>query len=216
MLAELRRLIDDRLSPYFWPDATLLGWLAEGEDTFCDDTGYFRDGTSYSITLEAGTQVYALPSDRIIETLSIWNGYTRLTQPKTSEEFDAASLDWGTTTGVPTMWKQDVDTGSIIFYPTPSDTADAVVLSLRVWRYSLVSLDDDASEAAEVPSRFHRACIEWAAYKALNEHDAETQDPVKAAEHLAMYKDYARRGLAAFRRSHGITTYVGTDPAYRT
>lgn len=213
MLTELRRVINDDTSYPEWPEDTLISFLAEGQDKFCEDTGYFRDSSSFSITLDAGVAVYDVP-DRIIEILSIWNGHKKLTKIDTGTDFEDQEIDWSITTGIPTQWKLDDDTGSIVFYPTPSTDADNVVLTIKAWRYSLVDLAASTGEP-EIPARYQRACIEWAAFKALSFHDAETQDPVKAEEHEDNFKRYVHDGLIAFRRSHGIEMRVGCDPAYR-
>lgn len=214
MLTELRSVVDDDPGRPAWSDTALYGFLGEGQDKFCEDTGYFRDARSFTIELESGTSLYEVP-DRIIEILSIWYGYKKLTKIPTGSDFDAADTDWSVTLGVPTHWRLDEDSGYVVLYPTPSAAVDGERLTLKVWRYSLNDLGTGEHEP-ELPSRLQRACIEWAAYKALSDHDAETQDPVKADDHLDNYKIYVRDGLAAFRRTHGIEASVGSNPAYRT
>lgn len=213
MLEELQAVINDDTDYPEWAEVTLLGLLSEGQDKFCEDTGYFRDSSSFTVTLETGTALYDLP-DRIIQVLSVWHGSKKLTKIDVDSGFEDSVVDWTTTTGAPSRWKLDDDTGSIIIYPTPTAAYNDVDLILKAWRYSLTDLADDGGEP-ELPSRFQRACIEWAAYKALSNHDAETQDPAKAAEHLRNYKAYVTDGLLAFRRTHGIETRVGTNSAYR-
>ena len=85
----------------------------------------------------------------------------------------------------------------------------------------MVSLDHSTGGAYDgqpelFPPRLRRACVEWAAYKAFMHHDMETQDPVKAGDHLNAYKMYASDGRTHFRRVHGLEVSVGIDPAYRT
>ena len=43
VLAELREVLNDKVSPYGWSDKRLLHFLSLGQDQFCKDTGFFRD-----------------------------------------------------------------------------------------------------------------------------------------------------------------------------
>lgn len=218
MLAELRETISDDVVTYKWSDARLLGYLAEGQDEFCEQTGYFTDFTSHTITLATDTATYAIP-DRVIEVLDIWDGTRRLGKFQESDR-GFLNTDWdpaqtASNTGRPNRWQADRETGSITFDRTPTAAENGDTLQLRVWRYSADALDDAGIEP-EIPSRFHRACIEWAAYKAMNTHDAEKQDKIKAVDHFRAFNDYVVKGRRARRRYEGVETRVGSSPAYRT
>ena len=314
MLAELREVLNAYGSTAAaWSDARLLGYLAEGQDKFCEETGFFVDKTNYSITLATGTRIYAIP-ERVIQLLSVLDGTRLLSKLPTGEVFNFIT-EFGEAndtivSGDPEVWTTDQETADIEFDRTPTAAENGDIYTLRVWRYSrsplnrtsstitlagslhagdviaatvsdvvysyavlgtegtltavatalaavidaatslvatasgqVVSISaadlsvstittvavsgagatvtaaaaDSYSASPEIPSRFHRAPIEWAAYKALNHHDAETQDPVKAKDHKdAFYDEYVADGIAAFRRYHNIETRVGSDPAYRT
>ena len=218
MLAELREVIDETTTQYAWTESTLLGYLAEGQDRFCERTGYFMDILSTPITLSTGVAIYAIP-DRVIQIQDIFNGTKKLGK---FQEDDRSKLtnDWTQfddpeTTGVPTAWQTDRESGYITLDKTPTADEDGDTLTLRVWRYSSTALDASGGEP-EIPDRFHRACIEWAAYKAYMHHDEEQQDPVKAGDHLRAFEDYTQQGHTAMRRYHGVETRVGTSQAYRT
>lgn len=223
MLTELKAKLRETAIDPAWGDTRLLAWLAEGQDEFCERTGYFVDNTSYAITLVEGTSSYAIP-ERAIQVLDIWDGTRRLGK---FQEGDRKQLtpDWdpaveSTLTGRPQRWQTDGETGSITFDRTPTATEDGESLTLRVWRYSLYDLDDDtaptASAEPEIPRRFHWAPIEWACRQALLDHDLEKQDPVKASKHEANFLEHISKGKLHFQRFHGQETRVGTSPAYRT
>lgn len=218
MLAELRELVDDTVAPYAWSDVRLLAYLAEGQDKFCEDTGFFADRTNYSVTLVAGTESYAL-DDRVIEVMDVWNGSTKLGKFEERDRTDIPSkwfpYSTASATGLPQCWQTDRETGYITVYPVPTAAEAGTVLTLRVWRYSQYALDATGKEP-EIPARFHRACTEWAAFKSFMHHDQEKQDKVKASEHLAEYKMYVASGAVALRRLQGMDTRVGAAPAYRT
>ena len=228
MLAELREVLrDSTTSDTFWSDPLLLSYLAEGQDEFCERTGYFSDFTNHSITLVAGTAVYAIP-DRVIEVMDIWDGTRRLGKFEETDRFritpDWLTSDVSTQMGRPQAWQADQVTGSITFDRVPTAAEAGAVFQLRTWRYSLFALDDDdidpdvdgVSAEPEIPSRFHRALIEWAAYKAMMSHDAEKQDKIKADDHFAAFADYVNKGKRALKRIQGQAVRVGTAPAYRT
>ena len=223
MLAELRDVLSDLTVAGSWSDTRLFGYLSEGQDKFCEDTGYFGDITNYSLTLATGTAMYAIPP-RAIQVMDIWDGTKRLGMvlPDRVAAQDTELFDLGSTaTGRPSHWQTDQTTGFIKLTPTPTLAENGVILTLRVWRYSRYDLAGDGATAGvpaelEIPSRFHRACIEWAAYKSFMHHDVEAQDPVKAGDHLQAYRAYVSDGKDALRRIQNMETRVGSDPAYRT
>lgn len=224
MFTELRSRLSDDVAPYKWSDAFLLSVLAEGQDKFCEETGYFVDFSNYAVTLQTGVAVYAVPT-RAIEVLDIWDGTRRLGKYQESDR-SAVTQDWdpavsASQSGRPQRWQTDRSTGSITFDRVPTAVENGVVLQLRVWRYSRYALDGDGPVAnvvaePEIPSRFHRAPIEWAAFKAYTDHDAEKADRVKAETHERNFAAYCRDGKRALQRIQGHSLRVGTAPAYRT
>ena len=226
MLRILRETLNEETINGIWVEATLLAYLAEGQDKFCEDTGFFVDISNFSLTMQTGVAVYAIP-DRVIQVLNIWNGSTRLGKVLTGEVYDEDGWGWSASaTGVPTRWRTDQTTGYIEVNPTPTADENGDVLTLQVWRYSRYDLAGDgpvpegggAAPVAEpeIPSRFHQAPIEWACYRAFMHHDMEAQDQVKAAEHLANFRAYVYDGKLALKRAHNHETRVSINPAYRT
>lgn len=223
MLAELRELIDDTTSTHqFWSDTRLLAYLAEGQDKFCEDTGFFRDKSNFTIELETGVSTYDIP-DRVIEVIDIFDGNVKLGKILTGTA-EVVYPDWSEaveTTGRPRYWRTDNDTGMIELSPTPTADENEELYTLLVWRYSLYDLagygaTPGVAAEPELRSQLQRACICWAAYKAFSHHDAESQDPVKAKEHLDDYREYVYRGKLAFNRLHNIETRVAPNQIYAT
>jgi hypothetical protein len=223
MLTELLEVLNSETTNGAWSDARLLAYLAEGQDKFCEETGFFVDITNYTLALATGTALYAIPA-RAIQIMNIWYGTKRLgkvLQDSVSEP-DEWPVDFDdTASGMPNQWQTDQTTGFIKLAPTPTATENGLTLNLHVWRYSRYDLAGDGATTGvaatpELPARFQRACIEWAAYKAFNHHDMEAQDPVKARDHLSIFNEYVMDGRSAFRRFHNLETRIGSDPAYRT
>lgn len=214
MLAELKVALGETSIDPAWGDARLLDMMAEGQDQFCEDTGYFVDQSTSTIcefTSVIGQASYTF-SDRIIHILEVWQDTTRLGKFNQTDKGPQNRL--GVATEVPAnnqtpyAWQTDRETQKVTIYPTPIAALD---YTLRVWRYATTWLADTGAEP-EIPVRFHRAPIMWAAFLALSDHDFEKQDDVKAKEHLAMYQYYVGKGTTAFNRLRGGDT--DSEPAF--
>lgn len=223
MLARLKELLDESVIDPGWVESTLMSYLAEGQAKFCEDTGFFIDKTNFTIDTEIGTSVYAL-DERIIKVLGVYDGTTRLgkygerdTEP--APGMGNLTFDFSSPTGDAQAWNPEEVPGSLVLYPTPTTVR---TLTLRVWRYPLYALDDDDIDgegtpaSPEIPSRFHRACIEWAAYVALTHHDKELEDPIDAGKHLTAYNRYVTEGKIAFNRLRGTSVNVSPSSVYIT
>ncbi len=218
MLTQLKETINCAVSGGAWSDDLLLSYLAEGQDKFCEDTGFFIDATNYELDLTTTETQYALDAD-IIKVLSVWSGNSRL--PETDMEGLDPYQEPSFVTTVPTassqlpVWQVDYETGYLTLRTAPIED---MTVKLRVWRYARNRLNNKTSgnydTEPEIPVRYHSAPIEWAAYKALNHHGAEQQDPVKAKDHLAIYKQYAKEGYRAMRRRMGVMTRLTPSPTY--
>jgi len=211
MLSELREVLDDVYVPFSWTDSTLLGGLSEGQDKFCEETGYFTDIANFTLTLQTDIAIYAIP-DRIIQLVDIWDGTRKLTKIRVGEVYSAGDAE---PSGVPTHWRTDQATGFINLYPTPTSEENGDILVLQVWRYSQDDLADDSIEP-EIPGRFRRACIEWAAHKALEHFGTDKQSHTKAMGHLRSFGNYVLAGKTALERIQNQEVYIGTAPEYRT
>lgn len=226
LVVELTEVLDGSVRDNAWEPDTLLGYLAEAQDVFCEDTGFFIDKRNFTIETEIGVRSYEL-DDRIIEVKDVYNSAGgRLGH--VSEQ----SKDWGSNhdsqylvpdnylqQGPVREWQADEETGILTFVQEPIAVE---TFTLRVHRYPLYDLDDEDFDGEgnpaqpEIPKKFRRALVEYAAAKALMHHDLEQQDPVKSAEHMAAYQNYARRGKRARIRREGVRRGVAPSPVYAT
>jgi hypothetical protein len=219
LLAELRKVIDDESTRPKWEDPILLAYMAEGQDVFCEETGFFSDVSTYTLTTTAGLAIYDI-SDRIIEVKSIWWGTNRLghiqEEDKTNTERRSEVFD--VSGSYPYWWQADQETGLITIYPTPTESD--LVFQLRVWRYPLFALDSDDVDGEGTPAEpelhptLQRACVEYAAFKALEFHDTEMSDRKSSADHLDSFNWYVSRGRRALRRRQSNETAIKLSPAY--
>lgn len=220
MLAELRRTIDDVSGRERWGDLELLGWMAEGQDIFCEETGYFVDVTTHTIDTVVDQPRYIIP-DRLIQVLDIFYGTRRLGRYqeyiKTLPAQPDQSFVFNPTGQTPYVWQADQETGLITLIPTPQEV---ITLNLRVWRYSEFALDatdvdgQGTDASPEIPARFHRACIQYAAFMAYGGHDAEEGETTKADDHLRRFNKYVSDGKKAKRRFQSEETTVNGNPSY--
>lgn len=226
LLAELKAVLRETTYDAAWGDTRLIRYLSEGQDKFCKKTGFFVDKTNYTLTLATNTASYALPA-RAIQVLNVWDGSRRLGKfeerdraPFLGDTWDPGYTD--TAVGLPGAWQADATTGYITLYPTPPAAFNGRVLTLHLWRYSRYALTNDNTTGPgvvavpEIPEDYQLALVEYAAFKALTQHDMEQQDKIKAADHLAMFNQYVADGKSFFRTYHGVETRVGVDHAYRT
>lgn len=208
LLAETRSVVKDKVAPYFWSDLRLLRWLAEGQDKFCANTGFWLDKTSYTIVTVLGQQDYVF-SSRIISVRSIWDG-TRELVDLTGKTLISSEDFADNPTQSPVNYRTNLATRTVTFLEPVSA---GVTLTLRAHRKSLVALSAATGEP-EIDDDFQLAMVEYAAAKALSDHDAETQDPVKATDHMKNFKAYCKDGARAYRRLTGEYTDVVPNPLY--
>jgi len=208
---ELRRVLADVIGPrYAWDTDRLMRLLSIGQDQFCKDTGFFTDFSTYTLATEANVASYAI-DPRIIQVLEAWYGDIKLQQ-----FYQGQRVSLPPSPGQPIQWQTDQQTGKLTFWPALNGVYQ---VSLRVWRRSLLPLNHKRGTVYdtefELPDDSHHlACVEYAAYKALGDHDRELQDPVKALEHLNNYKVLAREGKRDFQRLSGGVGNVVPNTLY--
>jgi len=92
-----------------------------------------------------------------------------------------------TVAGLPSFFAYD-ETNRIKVYPAPRLEDAGLTLKLRVQRLPLVefALDEQGEPldlSPEIPSEYHLELVEWAAYRALCNHDTEGENLPKATAH---------------------------------
>jgi len=221
MLKELKAILRETSVDAAWGDPLLLSYMSEGQDKFCEETGFIIDNSTYTITLVEGQKSYLL-SDRVIKVLNVLDGTTMMgkfqetdtyNQKFYAQEFPSQSVS-------PYAFQLDKATGYLTFYTAPLAADAGDELTLRVWcypQYELLNNDVDGAGTnaePEIPPRFHRAPIHWAAFKALTHHDFEQEDNVKAADHMAIWREYVQNGRTLFENMTARRHEVSPSPIY--
>ena len=205
LLRELRRNILRDVSDaigadeadFLWTDDGLLAYINDAYFRFCHLTEYLQDATTTAVTripLVQGQTDYPLhPS--VIRVMSVEYGNLVL-QVNTADHLLGDRQDSPGYTRVrredyPGVFAvvPDYEVGmlKVVGKPTAEDAGKD--LRLRVSRYPIERLSFDNGEAEpELPERFHLDLLEWAAFRALRNHDADAENMGKASAHSTRFE----------------------------
>lgn len=193
LLAELRQNILRDVSDIvtapsqdelLWTDEALIRYINDAEEKFAAGTLCLRDSKTAAITqitLVAGQAEYDLDRRLVSVYNARYGTSVRLGRSSFATLFGAkgeitpsAAYYEPNSTGQPRLYYTDGDTNSIGFYPTPSAAEAGQTIRLWTSRRPLVPLSKNSLDASpEVPEEYHLDLLEWAAWRALRNHDAD-------------------------------------------
>lgn len=208
LLKELREVIGDTVPQnYNWSSPRLIGLLSEGQDKFCEQTGFFIDSTSFTVTTVAGQYHYDIPA-RVIQVLEVFISGRRL---QMFNDWDRPmSQPLGVENTTPTHWQTDNTHGKLTFYEPP---VAGLTAQLRVWRHPTAILTQSAGEP-EIPIEFRRGMVSYAAAKVFADKDSELFDPKAQRLHEGDFARYCSDGRTAFRRITNRQPKIEVSPIY--
>lgn len=184
LLGIFRDEVSDMLAPYLWSDALVYAYIDDAQKQFCRDAFGIEDARSFSLTLAANTEWYAL-SPQILTVRGAYDATTGQPIPVlTRAEASAKRLLFDGRTGALQALVKDMQKGFLRAYPK-SNAAGAV--SLEATRLSETVGEGDDLEIDEV---HHLNLLMWVKYRAYSKQDVETYDPVKASAHRQAFKEY--------------------------
>lgn len=165
-----------------WTDPALLRYIRDAEAKFVSQTLCLRDSRTpeiTQITLISGQAEYDIDA-RIVSILAAQlDGRVVLGRTTWAGRFGAdpamspnTSYTAPSESGQPRIYYTDRDSKAIGFYPTPSEQQAGKIVRLQVARMPLAPLSgmDDVSE---IPEQYHLDLVEWAAWRALRNHDPD-------------------------------------------
>lgn len=200
LLRDVSTAVDQESAGELWTDRTLIRYINDAHEKFAARALCLRDATTPAvtqITLVAGQQHYTLDSrvravlsarmapDRRLGRTSYGFGLTG------SQELApaTATIEWART-GLPEVFFTDYQTDSIGFYPTPSTTEAGLVVQMQVARLPLSPLTQQGlTVEPEIPGEYHLDMLEWAAWRALRNHDTDAENMNKASAHKTRFED---------------------------
>lgn len=166
-----------------WSDSALALYLRDAEEKFAAGTLCLRDASAAAvtqITLSAGQTDYTLDR-RVLVVYAANQGATHLGRTSYAARFGARAelspamaFTAPTNTGQPLVFYTDREAHKLGVYPAPDASSAGVPLTLQVARLPLtpLSLSNLAAEP-EIPAEYHLDLVEWAAWRALRNHDAD-------------------------------------------
>lgn len=206
---------------HLWSDQSLTNYINDAYFRFCQRTQYIQDASTQAvceITLVAGQVDYPL-HEAIIQVLSVEYGNVILPL-RSANEYMGRPAD---TVGRSPVRRcdppylsgavPDYEIGTLRVLGTPLAEHDGQTLQLRVTRYPLTRLSlDDAETQLEIPERFHLDMLEWAAFRALRNHDPDGEAMAKASAHSTRF-ERAIQEVRAERRARTMTRigFVGSQ-----
>ena len=220
-------------SDHLWSDETLLRYIKDGERRFARQTLCIRDSTTpeiVNLTVKQGVVTYPLHKSVLAvlsskfdtDTFDLQRSGHALVLQFTPAEFFTYDPTTGykAQPGRPIAYFTDETlvfarqrTVTYTVYPAPSSVEDGKIVKMRVIRvpmgdYSIDNLDEES----EIPEDYQLDCLQWAAYRAMHNHDADAGDSVKATDHKAAFDEAvltARRELKRTMFSN-VTMRYGT------
>lgn len=205
-----------------WPDRTLVRYINEAHQRFCERSLILEDATTpevCEIALQSGVQSYPLHPSIIQVTsatykdLALKRSTVAMEHGLPDEVAHVVPHRLASYRGV-TAFVPDYNVGTFRVMGTPTDDEDGGVVRLRVMRLPLEDLTLDNPEAEpEIPKQYHLDMIEWAAFRALRNHDADAENMAKASAHSTRFE----RAIEEARRTHRARTFTGIQfaPSWR-
>lgn len=213
LLADARMKSTDDVAPYLWSDAELKGYANEAEREACRRGRLIVDSTSTqvcNITLAANRATTILSPKVFFVNRAKLVGESLPLTPISYKDLDRQVPGWEDTTGTPTHFVKDMDSGKFRPYPTPTA---ATAVRLTVTRMPLCDMTEDTDEP-EIRPHLHESLVHWMLYRQYSKPDADTEDEAKAAKHLALFEQEFGKKSSAFdeawiEREHGYTPDEG-------
>lgn len=203
----------DTSSDKLWTDATLVRYINEGYRRFCRRTLLIRDASTPAvtqITLSTGVDRYPLHKD-VLAVLTARIAGKAYDLHKTTHDSLVGALtnsDTALVTGTapapqePKWFSMDEESRILRVYPNVGADYNGVKVQLRVARMPKANLTIDSLDAElEVDEDYHLDILEWAAYRALRNHDVDVENMGKATSHKNRFNEAVAEAESDSRRS---------------
>jgi len=199
---------------YLLSDKSLVRYINDAEVQFAKTTLCLRDETTPAVChvqLVAGQSEYDL-DERVLSLFGARVGnrhlkrttYAAMTNRRGDVSFASPIETWGHNHGGPAVVYTDREDGRVGIYPAPSAEfilSTGGLMVLRVARKPLAPLVASNLKAEpEVKSEYHLDMLEWAAWRALRNHDHDVENMAKASAHKKRFVDATRELEVAAKR----------------
>ena len=208
-------------SDSLWSQETLLRYINEAYQLFCRRTLLLVDNSTPEVTrltLQTGVDKYPLhPSILAVLSARVDGAPTDMSLAghgilDTAQRVDP-SLVWEPVAvsvslppGLPSIYSTDEAVRVMRVVPVPSADHNGVGVSLRVARLPLAMFTLELPSASpEFPEEYHLSMLDWAAYRALSNHDADAEAMSRAQVRKAQFDETVRMVLKDMRRKRFAT-----------
>lgn len=208
LVAELREnilrdtsdAVNSNPSNYLLSDKSLVRYINEAQQKFATRTLCLRDESTAeicNIAMVEGQVAYDL-DPRVVAVYSLASPDNKLHLQRTTyanmvSAPDVPRGDYRFTqadNGRPRLFYTDRETGRLGVYPAPDAEHSGVSLIMRVGRLPLADLTPDNMDAVpEIPAQWHMDLLEYAAWRALRNHDSDLENLQKASAHKKAFED---------------------------
>ena len=214
-------------SDKLWTDDMLVRYINDAYYRFCRLSLSLTDRTSdlTIIELESGVSVYTLDKS-VLGVISARlegaptdlsrTGHGVLDTPFRTDDslfFDINILA-ALPPGKPLAFATDEEDASFRVYPEPSADYAGQLINMRLVRMPLEKLSLDAPDVEpEIREEWQLGMLDWAAYKALSNHDVDAESLIRAEKRKASFEEWiadAQRE-ARRRRFAGTAWSFGRD-----
>jgi len=177
---------------YLFDDRTLVRYIQEAVTKFAVETLCIRDETTPEVTrirLVPGVDSYAL-DPRVIALYGARIGNNHLQRVMYSSLVGGRLGRTCTPSTTPSLFYTDRESGKMGVWPVPGEACADQDLILRAARKPLRPLEATNLKAEpELPEEYHLDVLEWAAYRALRNHDADAEAMTKASAHRRRFTE---------------------------
>ena len=191
---------------YLWSDASLVRYIDDAERKFARLTHCLRDNaTPEVVEIAVSPDVTEYPlHDSVVEVLSCSCNGVPLRRAGNAQ-FAGSPVDKALFTGnylhernTPLWFSTDESVRVLRLMPIPDAE---YTLRLRVARLPLRHLvSTDLTASPEIPEDYHLDLLEWAAWRALRNHDVDAENMNKASMHKKRFMDAVDEVRAAAKR----------------
>jgi len=222
MLGELRGPLLRDVSGALSTDEVLVRYINDGYQRFCERSMILEDATSpeaTQIVLQEGVLSYPLHKSVISVASAVLDGKA-LRKASTNQSQGHLPEVIGFGPGIVSSYRgvsaylPDYNVGTFHVVGTPTEADTGKIINLRVVRLPLVPLTlDDVAASPEIPMQYHLDILEWAAFRALRNHDNDAENMAKASAHSTRFE----RAVEEAKRTHENRTFVGFSfaPSWR-
>lgn len=196
-----------------WTDETLVRYINDGYRRFCRRTLLIRDASTPEVTqltMALGVDRYPLHKDVLAVFTARIEGKEYDLHKTTHDSLAGAvtNSDRAIVTSItppnqePRWFAMDEENRVLRLSPNVGADFDGKIIQMRVARMPKAALTvDDLEAELEVDEDYHLDILEWAAYRALRNHDTDVENIGKATSHKNRFNEVVAEAEEDARRS---------------